>query len=98
MKTFIKIIAVIAFALMCNGFVNGPKYAVEYKTVKVTSGMTLWEIADANYMEGHPKNMCFEEYLYNVRHDSHNERYTANGRSLQPGDEIKVPIYKEVKK
>lgn len=96
-KTLVKIVMVLAFAFVCNGFINGPQYVVEYKTVKVTSGMTLWEIADANYMEGHPKNMCLEEYFYNVRHDPKNEHLTANGRILQPGDEIKVPIYKVVK-
>lgn len=98
LKIALKAAAALAIAAVCSGYIGGPKYNVEYKEVKVGAGYTLWEIADANYLNCKAGNMCFEEYLYNLRHDAKNDWLTANGRYLQPGDTVYVPVYKVVAK
>jgi len=91
--------ALVLVAAVCLGY--EPKYEVTYEEVKVGHGGTMWEIADYYYKFNEfskMKKMCFAEYLHNVRHDPKNEALTANGRTLQPSDIVKVPIFKVVDK
>lgn len=74
-----------------------PKYNVSHVPVVVGQNGTLWEIADAFYLsnEFYPVvTMCFEEYLYRIKHDEKNIHLTKNGRVIQAGDIVYVPIYK----
>lgn len=64
------------------------KSVIEY-TVK--SGDTLWEIADKHYQLTNT-GMCFDEYVYNLRKE--NENLQSSKRVLQPGDKVRVPVWK----
>lgn len=101
MKNLFKAIVLVMVAFVCWGYKDAPSYDVSYVPVLVGEGDTLWEIADGHYKYNRfPKigGMCFEEYLHNVRHDPKNEQLTSNGRSLQPGDTVMVPVYKVLDK
>lgn len=93
MKNALKIIALLVVAAFCIGW--EPSYDVEYVTVKAGSGVTVWRIAGAFYDENklHPlKTMCFDDYYTKVMQC--NKALFANGRVLQPGDDVVIPIYK----
>lgn len=94
-KTIIKILALVVLAVFCFGW--SPNYSVTYVPVTVSSFNTLWDIADHFYdcnEFSKFKGMCFEEYLYNIKTDKKNIALTKNGRALQVGDIVYVPIYK----
>lgn len=101
MRLFIKglmVAGLLAVASLCYGFVSGPSYeVVTYQTVHVGPGLTLWQIADANYSVAAAPGMCFEEFYYNLRHIPANEYLTANGRMLQVSDVVLVPVYRVAK-
>ena len=91
-------IVMLVLAGACIGWT--PKYNITYVPVVVGQQGTLWSIADSFYdsNEFYPiVAMCFEEYLYNVKHDAKNAQLTANGRVIQAGDIVYVPIYKKAK-
>lgn len=86
----LMLVAVLVMAFFNFVGSNAPaeKRVIEY-TVK--SGDTLWEIADKHYKLTNT-GMCFDEYVYNLRKD--NEELQSNKRVLQPGDKVKVPVWK----
>lgn len=82
--------------LFVSGFIGGPKFDTSYMAYHVVSGDTAWAIASRHYDEATAgTNMCFEEYLWNVKHE--NEAKFANGRMLQPGDTLQIPYFVVVK-
>lgn len=92
----IAALALSIIVLLTTGFIGGPKYECSYRSYTVGKGQTLWEIANVNYIEcASATRMCFEEYLYNMRQE--NIQLFQNGRMLQPGDSVKVPVYTVVK-
>lgn len=99
LKKLLMACALVLVAVVCWGY--EPKYEITHIDVLVGHGDTLWDIADDHYKYNRFsqfKRMCFEEYLWNVKYDPRNEWLTANGRVLQPGDLVKVPVYKVIEK
>lgn len=95
LKGLMGLVMAVSIMFVC-GFIGGPEIKTSYNDYRVSAGETLWEIADANYMAcASGAKICFEEYLYNLKQE--NIHLFKNGRMLQPGDPLKIPVYTVVK-
>lgn len=105
MSKFFKVMTMafvlLAVMVVCEGMM-AMKVDESYIEHKVECGETMWGIA-SEYYHLTDTGMCFEEYLWNLR-QINNKLQPANGaglpgtRMLQPGDVVKVPVWKKIEK
>lgn len=87
-KNAVYIIILFSIMSLLSGFSGFEKYKdiVEYETVNVTQGDTLWNIAKENISEKED----IRDYIYMIR--KVNDLKSAN---IHPGDQLLIPIYKK---
>ena len=87
-KNVVYIIILFSIMSLLSGFSGFEKYKdiVEYETVNVTQGDTLWNIAKENISEKED----IRDYIYMIREV--NDLKSAN---IHPGDQLLIPIYKK---
>ena len=103
-KTFkVMAMAVVALVVLvvCLGMMP-MKVEESYIEHVARPGDTMWGIANAYYPLT-TTGMCFAEYEYNLRHMNTNLQPALgaglNGsRVLQPGDVVRVPVWKRIDK
>jgi len=78
----IFLIVLTAFLLFFNR--TDASNRVQYQTIQVSSGDTLWAIA-GNWA---PEGMDVREYIYNIKKTNNMER-----SDIYAGDELLLPIY-----
>lgn len=104
MKTFSKILMLVAVFTFASGFVGTePKVVTENKTIveNVYPSDTFWDIAQERYCYENEK-ISFEEFMYNIKHLEANRKtfFNSDGspRMLQAGDKITFVIKVKVQK
>jgi len=87
-KNAVYIIILFSIMSLLSGFSGFEKYKdiVEYETVNVIQGDTLWNIAKENISEKED----IRDYIYMIRKVNNLE--SAN---IHPGDKLLLPIYKK---
>lgn len=105
MDKFLKAMAVAVVGLVvliiCSGM-TPLKVQESYIEHIAKPGDTMWGIANAYYPLTNT-GMCFAEYEYNLRHMNENIQPAlgagVNGaKIMQPGDKVKVPVWKRIEK
>lgn len=103
MKKFFKVMAMAVAALVvlivCSGMYP-MKVKESYIEHVARPGDTMWGIANAYYPLTNT-GMSFAEYEYNLRHVNEHVQPAlgagVNGaRIMQPGDKVKVPVWRRV--
>ncbi|MEJ8553299.1 cell division suppressor protein YneA [Tepidibacter sp. Z1-5] len=87
-KNVVYIIILFSAISLLSGFSDFKKYKniVEYETVNVMQGDTLWNIAKENISEKED----IRDYIYMIRKVNNLE--SAN---IHPGDQLLIPVYKK---
>lgn len=87
-KNMVYIIILFSIISLLSGFSGFKKYnnIVEYETVNVTQGDTLWNIAREYISEKED----IRDYIYMIRKVNNLE--SAN---IHPGDQLLIPVYKK---
>ena len=94
MKSLLKIVAVLALASVCAGYVYADRIAsernIETRTFVevVRPGDTFNGIVEQYYDGSIKSNDCWDEWQ--TIQKQNNARLFANGRQLQPGDRITI--------
>lgn len=87
-KNLVYIIILFSITTLLSGFsdLKNHKNIIEYETINVMQGDTLWNIAKENISE----NEDIRDYIYVIRKVNNLE--SAN---IHPGDQILIPVYKK---
>ncbi|WP_099192053.1 cell division suppressor protein YneA [Tepidibacter mesophilus] len=87
-KNLVYIIILFSTISLLSGFSGFKKYesVVEYETVNVMQGDTLWNIAKENI----PEKEDIRDYIYMIR-----EVNNLESANIHPGDQLLIPIYKK---
>ncbi|WFD12039.1 LysM peptidoglycan-binding domain-containing protein [Tepidibacter hydrothermalis] len=87
-KNLVYIIILFLTISLLSGFSGFKKYKniVEYETVNVTQGDTLWNIAKENISEKED----IRDYIYMIRKVNNLESV-----NIHPGDQLLIPVYEK---
>ena len=87
-----KVMLALVLAVMMFTWLGNTREADKsYVMYTAKSGETLWEIADRHY-ELTNTGMSFNEYEFNLRQE--NQNLQNKHRVLQPGDTVRVPVWR----
>ena len=91
-KKFVFIAAIVAVAFMVSGWIPTKQYKTKKEIHIVTTGQTVWEIAE-KYQPMQDMKMTTSELVHRIYKANHIDPKAY----IQPGDPLVIPLEVEVK-